>query len=409
MDSDELHRRLCLAVEQQDVLYTLVWLRELEQTGDLKEDDDDGLSALLRRSGLPRSLVDLERLLTDSPFASLILSVLALRLTLGTRFRAAERANTAWATTLLRSSESSQDAQHLLELDLHSAADWIDRSLPPHPAPDTLTGFGPLPSAACGHGQTEPAASTPPESSEMSAAEAVPSIADGPSNNRSPSRASAGSSRVTSTNVPIQPSRQLLQQRRPVQIHLGELPLDTSLEEVNRLFREAGVKPCQTFLRRRANKYSAYCHVQHASDYRHASTALHGRVLRGQRLLIERNPPPVESASDPIVCVRGLPPHMDDSSMRWIARATRCGAWGERIEQRSPAPDARTASGVFRVPSPVSAQEAVNYLDGMTLLGTEVLADWRFGDEDEGMRRRSAQYERGREIQEVRNSFAIRA
>ncbi|GAA5823956.1 hypothetical protein JCM5353_007349 [Sporobolomyces roseus] len=147
MLKQELIDRLVIAVEQQDVLYCLVWLSEMKEKK-------------------PLNLVDSKHSWkTCSALASIVQNefnesgkiIMELLLLSGADSRSEEvmdlavKARSLEAMVMLLNWErvgegEANDARRLLEMPLEEAADWIDSHLPQPPNPDLLTGDGPLPS-----------------------------------------------------------------------------------------------------------------------------------------------------------------------------------------------------------------------------------------------------------------------
>ncbi|BGP41056.1 hypothetical protein JCM10449v2_005025 [Rhodotorula kratochvilovae] len=161
-----------------------------------------------------------------------------------------------------------------------------------------------------------------------------------------------------------------------IRLHLGNLPLDITLDEVSNLFQHAGVSAQDIYLRTRSGSRSAYALVSSRAEYARASAVLHRSTLRRHKLYLERNSPRERSGAHPLVCVRGVPrgaEGKEEGHLAMLARACRCGAYGEVL-------DPRTGEGTFRVPSPASAQQAVDYLHGKAVQVGRIGAEWRTGE-----------------------------
>ncbi|GAA6017564.1 hypothetical protein JCM11491_005284 [Sporobolomyces phaffii] len=136
----ELVDRLVTAVEEQDVLFTLVWAYRLEVAGGTLDGKHSwkGYTPLEAIARVPvGDLSSLHKFIAHLLVLKGIDTEDEMPITAGVRDRLA----------ILRASgnEMAENARFLLSLPLDEASDWIDSHLPLAPNCDQLTGEGPLP------------------------------------------------------------------------------------------------------------------------------------------------------------------------------------------------------------------------------------------------------------------------
>ncbi|GAA5823907.1 hypothetical protein JCM5353_007331 [Sporobolomyces roseus] len=167
MLSEELLDRLVVATDEQDVLYTLHWLKQIK--------DGDYSEQLINNKHSWKGYSALESII-QSPFSQLRQFILQMLLLQGVDYRSKEMLELAmecknlevlgmiltWdvkgketgtphlASLLLYQRTHflnvlAGDAARLFDLSLQEAGDWIDQNLPTPPNFDSLTGFKPLP------------------------------------------------------------------------------------------------------------------------------------------------------------------------------------------------------------------------------------------------------------------------
>ncbi|GAA5859836.1 hypothetical protein JCM8547_004348 [Rhodosporidiobolus lusitaniae] len=150
MDQQELIDRLHKAVEEEDVLYTYIRLKELETMGALAEVPRQKHS-WKGHSVLAEAVKHRER----TPWRILILETLLLQVKDPVQTRAfdvASEIGNEWVVEVMRGWNAkggyeAQRARHLLSLDVDGACSWIDdeKNLPPRPRASSMTGYGTLP------------------------------------------------------------------------------------------------------------------------------------------------------------------------------------------------------------------------------------------------------------------------
>ncbi|GAA5849588.1 hypothetical protein JCM5353_001891 [Sporobolomyces roseus] len=147
MTFEELVDRLVVAVDEQDVLYTLHWLKQIK--------DGDYSEQLINNKHSWKGYSALESII-QSPFSQLRQFILQMLLLQGVDYRSKEMLDLAmeWKnlevlgmilTWDVKGKETAGDAARLFDLSLQEAGDWIDQNLPTPPNFDSLTGFKPLP------------------------------------------------------------------------------------------------------------------------------------------------------------------------------------------------------------------------------------------------------------------------
>ncbi|GAA5852900.1 hypothetical protein JCM5353_000893 [Sporobolomyces roseus] len=137
--------RLINAIQEQDVLYTIVWIKEIKEDLFLEGDLGQKINKLHSTEDCTPFSAAVE--LCESPLREIILQILLLS---GADFRgcriwAKTQEMTRRLTQVLQAWErggknQAHDAEMLLKLPLEEAADWIDEHLPLPPNANSLTG-----------------------------------------------------------------------------------------------------------------------------------------------------------------------------------------------------------------------------------------------------------------------------
>ncbi|GAA5890764.1 hypothetical protein JCM6882_000649 [Rhodosporidiobolus microsporus] len=154
MERQELVDRLVTAVEEEDVLYTVFWLKEMKKAGLLEEGEaPEGIH--LEHSWKNYSALVAAAMQPPSQYRIVILELLLLHVRDPAQTAAlgvAMQLKLSWAVNIIREwtfglRRKARHAIHLLTLDIGDAADYIDANFRPHPRADEMTGCGPLPPA----------------------------------------------------------------------------------------------------------------------------------------------------------------------------------------------------------------------------------------------------------------------
>ncbi|BGO92399.1 hypothetical protein NBRC10512_007481 [Rhodotorula toruloides] len=503
LSQQELVDYLVQAVEEEDVLFCVLWLQEMarrgmvcSREGELKA---DGIN--LEHSWKKRSVLVTAVSGPATPFRHFILTLLlvhvrdvmscaAMTAAIALRAMWAISVLTSWQSPAVQGTSIVRTPRELLAMSATEAADWIDANLPAHPSPESFTGCGPLPDppqqneaqsssltqaysapAAAALPTVPPASTVPPTASladrrvrlceirssinigrlcnllppieglrettpagrnaavltfdspelarkallplqgseyfRAAVLESVfqaaskpdpcpPPAPSSPATTVSPvpplslnlfdhlpavnvaSEASSSSAKpAPSTRLPpIGWSPAIAKQGDGMRVHIGDLPVDVTREEVEALLAFAGVAYWALDLKRRCNRTSAYIRLSTREEFARISSVLHNSHFRGRRVRVEREAPSHISAEHPLVVIRNLPSHMGLHVVHNLGRLTRLGAYGEAMQ---PLEDG-SAIGRFRVSSPVTAQEAADMLNGMLIDGLTISADWTNGD-----------------------------
>ncbi|BGP49195.1 hypothetical protein JCM10450v2_005078 [Rhodotorula kratochvilovae] len=483
MDRQELVDRLVTAVEEQDVLFCVYWLQEMGRRGMLDvERSAEGVNAphsWKHHSALVTAVLEPHTLLRHF---ILVLLLLHVRHPPGhPAVEVARERHSVWAYELMRKwdvrrQHQEAPARHLLSLSPTEAAEWIDVNLPPHPNPDSLTGYGPLPPAPTRPSRSPsprpavevidltsspelepklqlapppPAASSPPApasttqrggprdpacqvrlcgadasvtrdslkkllvgfnalrgiefvgdsayilsfETKESAVTAMRGLQGRPGYRaamlesvyrmaNTPTRAEPNTPYLSPPPLPpppaVPPPPPPATAAPPpgwappgasvysvVVVHVGNLPVDTTVDELLALFAYAGVNAKFRRFTMRTGRKSGYVQVDTPADYRRAAAALHGSTMRSQLLNIERQPSTGGYPAGPVIILRGLPLCVGVSTVNGFARLTRVGAADEQMLDVG----GGWGEGRFRAPSPDSAQECVELLDGEYVQG----------------------------------------
>ncbi|BGP33072.1 hypothetical protein JCM10296v2_004861 [Rhodotorula toruloides] len=119
---------------------------------------------------------------------------------------------------------------------------------------------------------------------------------------------------------------------------------------------------------------SAFFTVSSKADFERVSASLQRGSLHQYKLYVEHERLQVPGPNHPRVVLQGLPPMNPGGALQRIARDTRCGSVVEDELKYSRTND--EFEGSFRVPSPDSAQKAVQELDGRWVEGKRLIAWW---------------------------------
>ncbi|BGO92398.1 hypothetical protein NBRC10512_007480 [Rhodotorula toruloides] len=311
-----------------------------------------------------------------------------------------------WAAKLLNAWDSQQDLppltrllQILIDIAPLEAEAWIVEHLPPHPAPDSLTGYGPLPRLDIDPPPDAPRASSTSDSSVSVSPDPPSSKHDAdrfespatslsdacaPSSSPSASLQSSPQASYVTTRAPEQLAarqptpaapRQQVQmphQPVPVELELGNLPLDAIDEEVLRLFQHFRLNPSLVSVRNFSRSKTATLRVASEEEFQAASAALQDAQLRGHKLLVARlshRPTP----RDPVVILRNLPPSSRPQTLHDLVVQAKCGGYHSCIRQQGQT----SCTGVFGVPSEEAARLTVSRLNGLLVSGRKIRAEWR--------------------------------
>ncbi|GJN91365.1 hypothetical protein Rhopal_004386-T1 [Rhodotorula paludigena] len=160
--------------------------------------------------------------------------------------------------------------------------------------------------------------------------------------------------------------------------HLAEVPLDATMQEILSLLAYAGVEvsASQLNLVNRYNRKSVYFPVADSAAFRRASAVLHGSSLRTRVLTLERRPiaagGPSFHPSQPLIVVRHLALASAPETLHRLSRLTRCGPGMREVVDVG----SGWAEGRFRAPSPDSARECVEALQGRYVDGYPIRVEW---------------------------------
>ncbi|BGP33070.1 hypothetical protein JCM10296v2_004859 [Rhodotorula toruloides] len=367
----ELVDRFVTAVEESDVLYVVYWLQEMRRRGLLDSTLDPAAKGIdldhstLHYSALVSAVIKPHSELREAILLILLRFVRKVNHTAA--FWLAGSGSIEWAVKLLNAWDSQQDLppltkplQILIDLAPSEAEAWIFEHLPPHPAPDTLTGYGSLPRLDIDSPPNAPHASSTSDSS-VALLQASYVTAHAPEQ------------LATRQPTPATPRQQVQMPHQPVpvELELGNLPLDATDEEVLRLFQHFRLNPSLVSVRIFSRSKSATLRVASEEDFRAASTALQDALLRGHKLFVARlshQPTP----RDPIVILRNLPPSSRPQTLHDLVQAN-CGGYDNRIREQGQS----SCTGVFRVLSEEAARLAVSRLNGLLVSGRKIRAEWR--------------------------------
>ncbi|GAA5890766.1 hypothetical protein JCM6882_000650 [Rhodosporidiobolus microsporus] len=161
----------------------------------------------------------------------------------------------------------------------------------------------------------------------------------------------------------------------PIRCHLGNLPPDVTKDEVLNLLDSVGSPHDALSLLPRAHCKSAYFSVTGREEFLRFSHVFHNALLRGYQLHLERNIPE-PAPHHPLVIVCGLPAAGGVRLVEDLSRKTRSGAYKREMVLTPTAEDEGLAMGIFRVPSPAAADDAVRFLDDEEVQGRRLTARW---------------------------------
>ncbi|GAA6056119.1 hypothetical protein NBRC10513_006966 [Rhodotorula toruloides] len=160
-----------------------------------------------------------------------------------------------------------------------------------------------------------------------------------------------------------------------IRAHLGNLPPRAPHAKIQHLIDTANIPYNNLSFRDHRQRYlSAFFTVKSKADFECISAALHGGSLDHHPLYVERERLQVPTPEHPRVVLQGLPPTDPGGVLHHLARDTRCGPFVEKGLKFSPTNG--DFEGSFRVPSPDSAQKAVQQLDGKWVEGKKLVAWW---------------------------------
>ncbi|GAA5909357.1 uncharacterized protein JCM6883_005852 [Sporobolomyces salmoneus] len=250
----DLVDRLEVATSEQDVLYVLVVLHQMKESGSLKQAINSPHSwkrqtALESIDSLPSQLSTLHRLIAQ---------LLLLR---GARYDVGKGQNEELKDLVSRWEQGGSEKEHLLTLDLEDAANWIDMNLPVPPNPELLTGAGPLPalpfdnldSSVPNHmSQGDTLASVSPTRVDFVApldlcfAEEASSSSSSMQHSLSPESTSTCTSFVTPSSFRLDTEEAgggvTVSQEELVDLHVCGFPKDFTLKQLNELFTDIGIR-----------------------------------------------------------------------------------------------------------------------------------------------------------------------
>ncbi|GAA6044413.1 hypothetical protein JCM8097_007450 [Rhodosporidiobolus ruineniae] len=362
MDRQELVDRLVTAVAEQDTLYVLVWVDRAAHSEELSLAE----AVETNHSWKGHSALVAAILEAYTPVRQLILEILLFQLEqdpVETLAYGVAKMRSEWAVGIMVRWKSvgkaqAQNAYNLLHVGLVPAEEWIQEKLLAPSHFETLTGEGPLPPPPPAPIRRRPLR----HESVDAGSHGSRSAEERRSNSTSPSSSSTLSSspRVTF------PSRE-----KPVRVHIGHFPSGTSLNDAVSLLDSTCIAFSTPETKRGGRSF--YTTVRSPVDYRRVSSALHGESYGSSTLLVERTPPKSLHGC-PAVAVHNLPPSFSLAELQKLVRETRTGSAEEELGTSD---GGRTVVGVFRAPSPASAQEAVERLDGRVEGGRVLRAEWR--------------------------------
>ncbi|GAA5890762.1 hypothetical protein JCM6882_000648 [Rhodosporidiobolus microsporus] len=406
MLKQDLIDRLVTAVEEEDVVYTVFWLKEMQKEGLL--DEDNGCEGVhLRHSWKQLTALEAAAKLPPSPYQLVICELLLLQtrnssqiavleLTIGVKKQRVSEKLDEWKTRQWDAGSSAPEiscssscppsptqrssaehAKHLFDLEPVDAADYYDANFPRHPREDEMTGNNPPPRAPS-FPKSKPLSTTPAGSPTPRhiVEQDFPRISTSPP---PPSTASAPMHQVSSAFV-APPAHLPKPPPAPtcppyVRVFFNNLPLDSTVYELQGLLAPTGIivrdiEPAQ--IGAIAHRASFTGTVQHATDYERLVVALHQSTLRSCTIFLNRTRPVKTDPTHPYVRVHNLPPNAD-SSIRDLAKRAACGAYDFGWQ---PAGDGATAVGWFRVESVTLAVLAVRYITGQRVQAAVVRAEW---------------------------------
>ncbi|GAA6005726.1 hypothetical protein JCM11491_003986 [Sporobolomyces phaffii] len=358
-DSD-LVDHLCVAVEERDVQFVVLWSRMMN-----KRNLAGG--ALAKHSWKAVSALELASSREWAVNREIILQVLLHGCDdyFGTQAFSDETKHAkGWAKeciehwTTTRKAQAS-DARDLLEMRSDKAAQWIKANLPPHPRPESLTGFSSLPS--------RPSTPSPPPSISPevpSTPESVPplrstrpAVTPRPILKKHPSRYSSIEHARTPTPLPPVPT--VLRDAKGVPIFrpsencrlaIYRLPLSGARS----LLASSGVKFTNLVVSSSDQDSVAYLTVSSKAE-------MAALVAWGDSLgyFVQRSPPSNPGPSNLFhLVVRGLPRETDLATFKNLVRVTRCGGFDFRLGFLD-----EEFVGTVRVATEAGAKEAVQALN----------------------------------------------
>ncbi|GAA5909354.1 uncharacterized protein JCM6883_005851 [Sporobolomyces salmoneus] len=306
----DLIDRLEVATSEQDVLYVLVVLHQMKESGSLKQAINSPHSwkrqtALESIDSLPSQLSTLHRLIAQ---------ILLLR---GARYDVEKGRNEELKDLVTKweqgECEKAVNAQHLLSLDLETAADWIDGNLPLPPNSESLTGEGPLPAPPSNRVAATETENSPPTSTLLQLSPTCLNLGPPPkssspeaSRTSSVSIAQASSRGLTSNLTSIATSLSPrssgraeeaekdeppeLSDEQPVTLYLSNLPRNVTLLELLQLFDDINVQVLDLRIRSKASTvfknsrvFFAFVSVK-GTDEQHSIKSLDERIVQGNRI-----------------------------------------------------------------------------------------------------------------------------
>ncbi|GAA5859806.1 hypothetical protein JCM8547_007036 [Rhodosporidiobolus lusitaniae] len=409
LSDQDLVDYLVVATEEQDAVFVLLWLVDMRRRETLqkREINESAPGVVREHSWKKYSAIVTAVHGEESPHRRMILELLMHSIAAKGDAMAKSAAaflEREWATDLLRDwarGRGKERSTHVLSFPLDKAGDWLDAILPPHPTNFNFTGYRPLALA--------PSAAKPPSSTLVTSA--IPPTAE------------AAISRLSSREISPLPlaltsrsSASLSQQVRLVDVSssttwdvllraLAPLRMATAQNWERKMTTSAVVatfasstealgalsdlnsRPSSTEIRGllvffkipfadlHMKPYgptqSCFFQVPTRDDYLAASACVHSSTLRGHVLFIE-GCQPLPSDDHPSVIVYCLPQRVGSKTCTTLCRSTRTGAYCSRVFSAN-----ERSVGIFRVPSPASAEEAVKLLDGAEYGGLKLAASWK--------------------------------
>ncbi|BGP33067.1 hypothetical protein JCM10296v2_004856 [Rhodotorula toruloides] len=189
LSQQELVDYLVTAVEEEDVLFCVLWLQELarrglvcSREGELKADGINLEHSWKKRSALvtavsgpPTNLRQfiLTRLLVHVPD---VMSCAAMSAAIELRAIWAVSVLNSWLSPAVQGTSIVRTPRELLAMSATEAANWIDANLPAHPSPESFTGCGLLPDLPQ---RNEAQSSSVPQAHAAPAAAALPTVPPG--------------------------------------------------------------------------------------------------------------------------------------------------------------------------------------------------------------------------------------
>ncbi|GAA5890669.1 hypothetical protein JCM6882_000618 [Rhodosporidiobolus microsporus] len=174
----------------------------------------------------------------------------------------------------------------------------------------------------------------------------------------------------------------LPQDDHPIRIRIGNLPANTSRDEIIHILRTAGtpISNLRTVSTQSGSATDGYGTLPSRSAWSVAFERLHLSFYNGSRIYLDRDRPDFQASAEerarhPVVVLDALPPRMDVDAVMRLGRTSRCGLYGvtaDPVEKDGQ----QFTRGTFRTSSPAAANDAARQLNGAEVEGRRIVSWW---------------------------------